>query len=66
MNISFKKVRKKGSVGKNFGVFFLLDTFTATFLMKNLPKDGQSQDFFPKSGHFFLFSNKGRETSPPL
>lgn len=36
MNISFKKVRKKGSAGKNFGVFFLLDAFTAAFLMENL------------------------------
>ena len=32
----FKKSRKKGPAGKNFGVFFLLDTLKITFSMANL------------------------------
>ena len=38
----------------------LPDTLKATFWMENLEKDGQNQGpFFPKSGHFFRFSQKG-------
>ena len=63
-----KKSRKKAPKGKILE-FFLLDVLKVTLWVVNLPKDGQHQGiFFPKSGHFFWFSKKGRGgllLSPP-
>ena len=54
INISYKAQEKKGN-------FFLLDTLKTTFWMENLTQRWiQSGTFFTKSGHFFLFSKKGR------
>ena len=55
-----KNTRKEHPTGKIF-VFFLLDTLKTTFWTENLTqRRTQSGPLFPNSGHFFLFSKKGR------